>query len=213
MIVPEILLKLAIEAIIKYVRQDFNNCADEKDSLLYLMFEGNTYGTFDFFQQVKELMITRGDEGDRAISVNLMFNPDRVTIPTIHITIPTDSAKDNSIGVDPDTDEDTGIRTYSRRFQASYMIIITSTTPIEVIILYYFIRNMLITIFDTLSLAGLDNIQIGGQDLRLASSAIPSGVFSKSITISADYDAKAKVSQEVLVDIRRVIFSGTMYED
>lgn len=222
MILPEIYIKRLLEQILEQVRIDFDRWDDESDTVLYHMFNENNYVGFNMYNQAKDLFIIRDVTKPRRIEINMMFNPQRVALPTVHITSPTDSDLNHGIGVMPiieegtmvdPNDEDAIIYTREvyrgRRYSITMNCIITSDNQMEVVLMYNFFKYMLTAVVDTIALLGFEQPSISGQELRLASSVLPDGIFAKSISISGSYDMVTKVPDDVIAAINKLVFYGT----
>ena len=222
---PEIVLLTSIQSVLNYIRKDFkDNSSQETKTLLYKILVGNQLQRYNLFTEAKKVIIT--NEGDpRHLTINLFYNANVKGVPTIHITSPSEQTINNTIGIgeglreseftDPDEDisEDTLStyrRVFNRRFKASYNLVITSDNTNEIVLLYHFIRSILISLVDHLNFSGLQNIDFGGSDLN-QNYNIPAGIYAKSISITFQYDVGAieLADTEMLSD---VIFKGTVID-
>jgi len=213
-IIPEIVLFNLITGLVTHISKDFEaNLADETKSLLYNLLHGNKFGKFDYYDQGKELFLRRTDH-PRKVAVRQFFDVSRADLPTIHITLPGESAAFDGIGVDegfksPLWDDDNLRFTpvYNRNFEAQYSIIFTSENTLEVLLMYNTMRSLLISIFDSVQLVGLQNPKLGGQDLQINSDLIPKHIFIRALTLHSNYDVSVPrfFSDQMMQDI---IFSG-----
>ncbi len=208
MIIPELLIKRIIDGIFLLVREDFKQQTNYKKTILYKMFVDTEYqDVYNFFKQAKELIIDNGVDKKRHIETHIMFTPDRVELPTIHVTVPSEASDEQAIGVTPRIDND-GLMTYNRRFRSNYNIMCTSNNRMEVLVMYYALRYMLISVFDTMTLFGLENPTITGQDLRLVHPNMPTGIFARGIGIAASYEVEAVVGQDIQRKINLIAIHG-----
>ncbi len=195
LIVPEAILLDSLKKGLKLIRDDYNaNKSDPPTTLLYKILFGNSVQRYDLFEQAKKVFIA--DENDpRHLDINLFFNSKRASIPTIHITLPNEDEKDNALGLsdgyqkpvfNPGATEYNKI--FNRRYNATYNIIITSDNTLEVVLLYHFMRSFLISLNPHLSLAGFNNIKMGGGDLNINSEIVPINVFVRGIRLNFQYD-------------------------
>jgi hypothetical protein len=92
---------------------------------------------------------------------------------------------------------------YERRFDTTFQIICTSDNHSEVLIMYHAIRAGLISIFDTISLSGLENAKISGQELKIKSDLVPENIFMRGIGIASSYEVKVPRlwSEQKIVDL------------
>lgn len=172
--------------------------ADETKSILYRLLVGNNIQRYDLFTQAITLLINKSDD-PRYLDVNLFFNAKRASIPTIHITLPSESERNNAIGVGEgfrdtifEDSNSSYIKTFNRRFSTRYNIIITSDNTNEVILLYHLIRNLLISLNAHFNAAGLENPKLGGGDIQINADIIPTNVFVRAISMEFEYDVEAQ---------------------
>ena len=197
-ILPELILLDGIKKLLTLIRTDYqNNIADTTQSLLYRILNGNNLQRYKMFDQAVSVFITKPDD-PRNLDVNLFFNAKRASIPTLHITLPSESEKNNVMAAgegyrDPIFDENIGEykKVFNRRFNAGYNMIITSDNTNEVVLIYHFMRSALISLSPHLTLAGLQNIKLSGGDLQLNSDIVPSNIFIRSTNINFEYDVEA----------------------
>jgi len=219
MIIPEVVLLDIMEGLLTEVKLDYNRHGNKNDTLLYHFFGGMVNHKMDYFEQAVDLFVGRGEGNPRRIRTRMFFDAEKANIPTVHITNPSDGDGSNSIGVgegscDPTVDEVNGIITpiYSRRFSASYNIVCTSDNASECLLMYNFIRAMLISVFDTLSIAGLENVRITGNELSINPALVPNHLFMKSINLGCEYqiDVPRMFDQRI---INKLVFDGLPVSD
>jgi hypothetical protein len=195
LIIPEAILLDSLRKGLKLIRDDYTtNQGNPPTTLLYKILFGNSVQRYDLFEQAKKVFIA--DENDpRHLDVNLFFNAKRASIPTIHITLPSEDEKDNALGMSggfqqpvfsPDGSEFNQV--FNRRYNATYNIIVTSDNTLEVVLIYHFMRSFLISLNSHLSLSGLENIKMGGGDLNINSEIVPINVFVRGIKFNFQYN-------------------------
>ena len=192
--IPEIKIVEVIEVALKTVEYDFNNEVDEKNTLLYRIFGENQTGKFNFFNEAKDLFL-RGNEHPRKIETRMMFDAQRANLPTVHISMPSDSPGADGIGVDEGYQENLSDQhkqeittVYTRMFDATYHAIITSDNSLEVLLIYHLLRSILIGIFDQMEFAGIRNPKLSGQDLNIQGDLVPPHIFARGIGINCSYE-------------------------
>ena len=195
LIMPELVLFNTVKSVLAFVRNDFHSHSNEADTWLYKMFNGHQVGSvYNFFEQAKAVFLYQEDS-PRYLDVRLFFDTERAPMPTIHINLPSENEGENGIGVDEgfgdpiyNEVEKTFTKTYTRRYDADYNLIITSENPFEVIMIYHFLKAIFVAIFDHIQLSGLENPKTKGQDLQLYSEIIPQNVFMRGFGLSFSYD-------------------------
>lgn len=196
-LIPDIILHDALNAALDAVREDYNDAGAEVDSLLYKIFGANQLlGRYNMYEQAKEVILAT-EKDPKFLRVNLSFNASDTTYPSVHISLPGEQSKDNSIGVgEGDYYEDQGGLTeyrkeFTRGFSTTYHIVIISDNKSTIIMLYQFFRTILISLFEHFNLAGFRNILLGGSDVPMMDSQIAPGVFTRAIQMTFDYDTYA----------------------
>jgi hypothetical protein len=195
---------------LNYLRTDYDDQEDKAKSFLMKLLKGKVIERYDLQTQAIEVFIDNNPENPRFLEVNLMFNMEREGLPTIHLTLPSEQTQTggNGIGVDQgyqdviveDTEYDENgnmifqgkiTEVYTRRFQSTYNIVITSDNSNEVILIYHTLRALLISLIPSMSLAGLENVALGGQDVQLNSGLAPKNMYVRSITLTLQYETSS----------------------
>jgi len=193
--IPEATLFNLLKEMISFLKRDFEEKTNKSDSLLHNMLFGIKIGEFDYLEQAKDIFLREQDH-PRGLDVRIFFDRERASVPTIHITLPSEeSGAADGIGVDegyndPIVNETEKIITpvYNRSFNTTYNLIITSDNQMEVLIIYHVFRNLIISMFDTFEISGLRNPKLGGHDLQLNDQLVPAHIFIRAISLSFFYD-------------------------
>ena len=196
-IVPEIIFFNTLKNILKYIRDDYNNASDKLNTILYRSF-GDVGGLerYNFFQQLVKILITKEDD-PRRFDFALGFNAQKCATPHCHITLPNENSGQNGLGLDQDDDDnifDESIDEYKkvlvRRFDSAYNFTLTSDNSNEVVVLYHWLRSIMIQLINHLELSRLEHIVISGGDIQLNSSLVPPTIFIRNISLKFSYDLK-----------------------
>lgn len=196
LLIPEQIILEAYQKAIAFVRKDYKtNIADPTQSYLGLLLSStDSVDRYKFFEQAKAIFITTEND-PRHLTANLFFNAAKASIPTIHITNPSEVPIHNTIGIAEgyqdflfDEDNQKYKKVFNRRFKAKYNIVFTSDNTNEVILIYQIMKSLTISIIDHLQLSGLHNVLLSGTDINLKSDIIPTNVFIKSIGLEFEYD-------------------------
>lgn len=198
-LVPEIVFYDTIKFILNDTREEVSNQSIEK-TRLYLLFNKTTLdkvmklGNYNWLKQAETIFSKKEDE-QRLLDVNIGYNLSRAHLPTIHILLPSETnAQENGLGFDEGyqkklmLDETRFVPIYTRMFDATYNIMITSDNSTEVVLIYQFLRAMLISMKDHLSSSGILNMSYSGQDNFFTQEMIPPNVFHRSISINFKYE-------------------------
>lgn len=194
-LIPEIKVNEILRTILKIVQIDFQESLDEKESILYKIFGDNRIEKFTFFDQAKDIFL-RDNSHPRKIETRLLFDAQRASLPTIHTTMPSESPGPDGIGVDEGYEKQIVNnktkyvqKTYTRSFETKYHLMITSDNSLEVILIYHFLKNMLISVFDHIEFSGIRNLKISGMDLQINSDMVPTHIFVRGVEISFFYES------------------------
>lgn len=197
-LIPEILIHTSLKNLIEFIREDYNtNISDPTKSLLYKLFDTNKLERYLMAEQAVSLLITKTDN-PRHLDINLFFNAKRAHIPTIHITLPSESEKNNAINVSEgfrDTiynTDDTYNTTFNRRFVSKTNIIITSDNSNEVVLLFHLVKNLLISLNAHFNMLGLELPKLSGGDIQINQELVPINFFTRAIGLEYEYDVEAQ---------------------
>lgn len=199
LLLPDVEIVNALNTVLNVLREDYKQLESvrkQNRSLLYLMFGNVTLGEYDFFQNVKELILTT-PESPRHIEAKLSLdhNTQQIT-PSIWVGLPSENNRNNSLGVGegiatellfnnyPDQDEYKELLTY--RWGTTYQIIIGTINRNETLILYHLIKAMIVACITHLEHQGLSNMKIGGGDLKMMS--MQDRLFTKAVTLNFEYE-------------------------
>jgi len=217
LIIPEVRLFQIYDSILDYVRIDYANATGNKEnSYLHRVFGGVTDGNYNYLNEAIDLF-TRPNGHNRKPKVRLFFDSEETSVPTIHITLPGDMTRDNSIGVDEISDRDafytnddgTIARTYAKRFNSDFHLVLTSDNEREVMLMYHLLRAATISFMDSFSTDGLQNLKINGRDLRINTELVPNHIFARNLSITFDYDIRVpKIEKHVVRSI--INFNSTI---
>lgn len=193
-IIPEIKILEIIETSLKVIETNYNETLDKEKTLLYRIFGLNQTGKYNFYEQAKDIFL-RDNNHPRKIETRMMFDAQRANLPTIHISMPSESNGEDGIGVDEgyqesivDNENKTITKTYTRVFDAQYNAIITSDNSLEVLCIYHLLKSTLIGIFDNIEFQGIRNPKLSGQDLQINSDIVPPHIFTRGIGIHCFYE-------------------------
>lgn len=194
LVIPEVILVNIVDALLEHVKHDFeDNTLTPEKSLLYRYFNGIVNGKRNYYTEAVSLF-TRDVDHPRRIETRMAFDAERSKIPTIHITIPSDQPGQNTLGVgESDSFSDDGVDysvDYERRFDCQYQVVCTSDNHEEVMLMTNLLKAGLISIFDTLSLSGLENARISTQELKANPDLVPNHIFMRAVGVAFSYDMK-----------------------
>jgi len=209
MLIPEIILYNNLLIFQKLVIDDYNSFAtNEKDkSILWALFKNDDNGNplvldkYDYYKQ-SIAILTRNDENPRHLEIGIGYNMQRLSLPTIHILLPSENkGRFDSIGLsegEPATVYDPAksafIVTKSRTFSTTYHLMITSDNSSEVLTIYYWLRAMMIMFSEHIAIQGMLNMSFSGQDIQMNQDLTPPNIFHRNLSVSFDFESQIKLS-------------------
>lgn len=199
LMVPEVVLYKLINGLLDDIDKEYNSAVDKTTTKLYRYWKGVSDGKYDYYEEAVSLFTTRGEDHPRKVSCRMFFDAAMAKVPTMHITMPADQGGENSIGVDESGSEDDMYvsesdreitTTLGRRFDARFHIICTSDNNREVLLMYHTLRAMIISAHRSLDFAGLQNMKLSGQELRINEMGVPNHIFMRGLGIHHSYDIR-----------------------
>lgn len=188
---PEITLYKTIVSLVDTLREDIKT--NSNTSFVDRFFATESVGEYVFAKQIKSILNV-SKEHQNELKVNLFFDAHRASIPTIHITLPFEKASgDNGLGTDegyvaPRETIEGSYTNFTRNFNTSYSIVVTSSNSLEVLAIYHILKAVLIANTGILETVGFKNLKISGGDLHLNADIIPKGVFVRALSLDFSYD-------------------------
>ena len=195
---PEFRLKKICDTLLQFIITDYNRCIEEGNenlSYIYLLFheDEEVEKTSGIYKQAIQVLVKNqidSSENNRKIEVRPIFDRSRAGLPTIHITCPQDSDDLKQIG-DEDGDEEFYQERLaprlSRGFLAQFGIIITSDNIMEVLIINYTLRALLLGSIADLSDLGFINPTFQTQELNIRPNILPANVYMKGLLMTSNY--------------------------
>jgi len=195
-LMPEVIIYKTLKAIFQIVRDDFAN-HPVQDTILHQYFGIDEcdnpveWEGFNYFEQAKELFI---DKPNR-IQVNLGYNMEVSDVACIHIMLPNESGRPFGIGADENyigyaAQQTDGVSQaiFTKLFDATYNLIITSENTLEVLLIYHFLRGALISLYTHIELSGLRLPKLSGQDIQLQPDLVPPHIFHRALGLNFVYE-------------------------
>lgn len=194
-LMPEFIIYNTLNSIITYIRNDLKKySASPSSTFLYKLLgldeDGNILkvNRYNFFDQAKKIF---SDLGNLDISFGYSF---KVNQPiSICIVLPSEQPLEPTIGEDEgyQTEEIENVgqqKKFTQLFDTTYQIIITSSNISEVNLVYNVLKSLLIVVMPHLSLKGLMNIKLSGNDIVFNDQLIPAGMFNKVLNLNFQYE-------------------------
>lgn len=182
-------IKVLLQAMISYVSNDYENAATKSDTYLYRIFNGITFGGWNYYEQAIEVLINRKDNSPRKLIIREEFDPSRAKTPSIFINVPSEQfGGENSIGIGQsdenwyDNSDGTETEKYIRDFDGTYELMITSDNMNEVKLIYEFLKCMLTSLYDTFSETFNGTWSMSGKQLMANQDVMP-GVYMRTVNL------------------------------
>lgn len=193
--IPEVILLDTCNKALKILRDDFNanqTAGTPERSLLYVLMYSLDLGTYNLYDNARQLIVTTPENPKHINAITLSFDKNSGKSPHLYITLPSESAINNSIGIgEGDYPElvydDQYKKQFNRRYLCTYHLVVVAENRNETLILYHLFKNMLVACTNHMAMNGIENLKIGGQDLQNGLLP-PDLLFRKAITLSFEYE-------------------------
>jgi hypothetical protein len=216
--IPNLKIKSILEGLINLVKSNYASKLSGgvvEESWLYRAFYGVTYGEWDFYEQVKELLINRGENHPKKLDIRIGFPNQKPKVPTINIISPMEDQRGiNSVGMGMDSNlyysndgDDIAINSiFNRGFQGSYELMINSSNEFETELIYRLIQALFIANYDTINEHFNGTFSFSGKDTFTYQDTLPF-LFIKSFKIDLQYtqSVPSMITEEYLNDVLFVI--------
>lgn len=194
-IIPELALYDLIEKMTTYLSSDLAGAVSDEETLLYSILGDNEYKGSLYFDKAKKIFL-RAKENPRKIRFQLYYTYEIEEIPTISISAPVDQPASgaDSLGGGENSYLDKVLSPeetnpfFTRNFQSTINIIVTSKNVEEQVILYNVYRALLVGFLPVLDLMGFRNPSLSGRDMQVDPELINSNAYVRIISISYFYE-------------------------
>lgn len=194
---PEVILLDTLNNALTYVKEDFLS-GTEADTYLFKSLQGIQLGTYDFYEQAKQLIINSGNL-PRVLRVDYKMDMQTKPVPVVVISNTTESpAADGqwlSAGQGYIVAEDIAAPgampvVFTRRKNAATSLVILSDDPGEIVMLYHLISSLLLSFQAHLNLKGIEHLTFGCAVSEYYSEQIPT-LHNKALILNYDYNFSA----------------------
>lgn len=185
----------------RIIQEDYTTYGSQEDcTLLGMIFKKDDnsnnieYDRYNFFEQAKAILL-RDNTNSRRLQHFVGYNLQQASAPCIHILLPTENkGKFDTISYsETDTytkNTCTGDGLFQQKSTSSsavYHLMITSDNSHEVLIIYYWLKAMLVIFSDTTGLYGLLNLVVSGQDVTMQQELTPTHIYHRNLSIQFDF--------------------------
>lgn len=193
-IIPEYVLLKTVQNLLTFIRKNYNDATDKDKSYLRRLLKNNGLERYDLIKQAEAVFIQEEDH-PRFLEADLMYNMHKEGAPSIHITLPAEMSSANGMGMDegykkPIEEANGFTSVFTRRYQSTYNVVITSDNSNEVTLIYHVLRALITSALPSLHVSGLEGARLGGQDVLIKTDLMPK-LFIKAISISLEYETSA----------------------
>ena len=221
--IPEVHLKSIIDAILDKVKADY--ISNGNNSFLYKCYNGVVSGNYNFFDQAVKIF-NRTIDDPRTIDTRLLFDRERASLPTIHVTVPSEQPNSDGIGFDEgyqvneindpgydihgDPIKPTTLTTYyTRSYGSRFELIITGSNTFEVILIFSTLKMALINNLVSLEINGFRNPKIYGGDMKI-NDQLAASAYMRILTLDSFYELNVPKFDNISI-VNNINFIGTAY--
>lgn len=191
--IPIIRIKKFTDLLIEFIRTDYENATDKTNSFLYRVLEDDRDNGYDFYRNAVQIF-TRDKGYKNRIETRLGFDPDRATLPTLHVREPAASkGRTDGIGFFGnnvfDNEDDTSSTSAKKSFQSKFELMITGSNSNEVIIIKEVLKSAIIGAYESLQIGFFDLIDFSSRELIIQNESyggVP--LFAKTIELTISYE-------------------------
>lgn len=207
--IPALRLYRYLVALTEILINDLKQEQTQERTILYQLLYDAIYKKDVYYDAAKELFL-RSDEHPRKIQLNLAYAAERADLPSLSLSMPTDSPDQSldSLGVGEDhyfvktnqaNTTDAKFPIFSRHFNAKLDVLVSSSNFMETIILYKVYQGLLIMVLPQLDIDGFVNPKISGSPVQVNPEIIPTNLYT--IVLSLMFSYEVKVQSNVARDI------------
>lgn len=207
--IPILQLKSVLDSLLNWAKLNYlyyNSISEPENSWLYDVFNGNSIGNFDYYQNAVSLL-TRGGEDSNRLETRMMYDTSRSTLPTIHIHLPGESegrftSIDRGLGYGGLNPDNTVFEGKANSSVTNYELIITGANSEEIILIYELLYALFIAGHETLQNA-FETFSFSGAELMANPEVIPYQTFYRSFQVSVGFErvVKSIVSYPTIIGI------------
>ena len=167
---------------------------DKENTLLWDIFGDLKFDNMNYFDVMSDILINRYNSEKRKLTINLGYDQNRVNFPIISILLPNEENNPKFTGKTSDR------RVYGTQvadvlhnaFDSVYNLLITSNNQNEVIVVYNFLKTIILAGQNQFQLKGLQNPYISGRDITMDTEINPMMLFHRTVGLSIFYESEMR---------------------
>ena len=167
---------------------------DKENTLLWDMFGDLEFDNMNYFDVMANILINRYNSEKRKLTINLGYDQARVNFPIISILLPNEENNPKFTGKTSDR------RVYGNQvadilhnaFDSVYNLLITSNNQNEVIVVYNFLKVIILAGQNQFQLKGLQNPYVSGRDITMDTEINPMMLFHRTVGLSIFYESEMR---------------------
>ena len=169
-------------------------------SLLFAFFGNREFGRYKYFDKMVKILEDKYNAKKRPLQIFVGYNPMQKTYPTLSILLPSDEHNPrratmvsgvhnyNSQGGDVNNPIINRSLEKSAMYTSTYDLMISSNDENEVIVIYQFLKTLMLSGVGQLQHSGLQNVSISGRDVMLDFDIDPQTMYHRTIGLNFHYD-------------------------
>ena len=187
-----------LDALINWVKSDYNSFTDKTKTWLYNEFNGIELGNWNFYNELVAL-ISKGKNDPKRLTTHLSFPRNKPTLPYIFIHVPSETkGEGNSLGFGnntPYTLNSSGkeMTNAERHYDAVFDLVIVSENEMVSISIYELLIKLFQASPETLySQFGFELFEFMGKEFMVNNAIAPDQVFHKAVQIKINYNREVR---------------------
>ena len=189
-IIPELIIFKSLKAMLEEVRLDIKRNNQKEDTWLWRVFQDLELEGSNYYNEMKNFLL-RDANSSRKLNIYIGWNRERNEFPLISIILPGEEPTRKTIGMSEENVFDEVAKTFilvkESVYLCTYSLMVVSDNVNEVILLYNFLRSMIIALHDTLELQDLNLVYLTGQDISQVMELVPNHLYSRVLGLNFQY--------------------------
>lgn len=162
----------------------------ERLSLLYSIFGGQEFDGLKYFTQMGGILKNKYRSESRKLSIILGFNLNIEDFPSISIILPMEEPAPKNIGIAQgviNNFDGTFNELKESNYTTTYSLYITSDNQNDVILIYHFLKTIIIAGYLQFSANGFNNLSVSGRDITIDFDLDPDQLYHRTVALSFFY--------------------------
>lgn len=182
-------------------------------SFLYQIFGDIKLDKMNYTESMASLLKSTFEGNSRKININLGYNHSRNNFPQVSIILPSEENDPKTIGIiqgNKDFFDGTNAEAREHAYTTTYALFITSDNYNDILLLFHFLKTVVLSSMEQFQNRGFDNVSVGGRDITVDFDINPETLYHRTVAISFIYtNDVAGISNNSIVPATSIVPLGT----